>query len=444
MKYDVIVVGGGTSGCAAAYTAARQGLKTLLIEKNTYLGGTMTGALVTPAMKSSDNQINTEFFNNYRDELKKLGGQITYLDGNEGWFNPELGKIALDRLMIQAGVDVLFNTYITEIQSDKKQISGIKISSMANISHKILSPHTETSNCLNKNTTDILSERIETTYIVDATANQSICNALNCNFIEDNNLKQPSSLRFIASGVNLNQFKNFILELDKDRNATTAVDINGNIHLSTACTVDREWALTPIFNKAYQEGVLEKNDLAYFQVFTIPGMRDSVAFNCPRFNKTFEFNDTKALSQELINARESILRIMDFCKKYLPGFNNSFISSIAPMLGERVSRRAIGEYFYKIEDLKSGKKFENPVLISNYPIDVHSNDKNNTKLEKVMQEYQLPVEALKSKDYNNLYFVGRSISADFYAQAALRIIPSCFSMGEGLAKYLARLENKKI
>ena len=34
-----------------------------------------------------------------------------------------------------------------------------------------------------------------------------------------------------------------------------------------------------------------------------------------------------------------------------------------------------------------------------------------------------------------------SVSADFEAQAALRIIPSCFSMGEGIARYIARLEN---
>ena len=55
-----------------------------------------------------------------------------------------------------------------------------------------------------------------------------------------------------------------------------------------------------------------------------------------------------------------------------------------------------------------------------------------------MQDYQFPVEALMSKDINNLFVVGRCVSADFYAQAALRIIPSCFSMGVGLAKYLLK------
>ena len=137
-----------------------------------------------------------------------------------------------------------------------------------------------------------------------------------------------------------------------------------------------------------------------------------------------------------IEGRASILRLSNFCKKYLPGFKNAHISSIANSLGVRVSNRVRGKYIYTVEDLRNGKTFEKPVVISNYPIDVHSDKKDSSKLEKVYKEYQLPIESLIVKD--NLFVIGRCISADFEAQAALRIIPSCFSMGEGLAKYLAK------
>ena len=78
MIYDVVVVGGGTAGCAAAYIAGKLGLKTLLIEKNIHLGGTITSGLVIPVMKSGNSQINTEFRDALIDECKKLGGQTTY------------------------------------------------------------------------------------------------------------------------------------------------------------------------------------------------------------------------------------------------------------------------------------------------------------------------------------------------------------------------------
>ncbi len=459
MNYNLVIAGGGTAGCAAAYIAAKNGLKTLLIEKNTYLGGTMTGALVTPAMKTLNSKINMEFFNEFVSTLKKIGGQITYTDGNEGWFNPELSKIVLDEMLSAAGVNILFDAQVTDITLSGRKICALKVGTPA-INTKILSTYIEP---VAKNTSfynsllsehietiyydnypvepNILSEYIETDYVLDATASQIICKNLNCRFINDNDNKQPSSLRFIASGVDLSKFLPFILEFDKDRTATTGGYINGEIHLSTACTWDKEWALTPLFNQGIDKGILKEQDKAYFQIFTIPGMPQSVAFNCPRFSECADTSNTYTNSRLIIEARKAIVRILNFCKASFPGFKNAYISSIAPMVGVRTSQRALGRYFYTVDDLKNGKKFEHPVLISNYPVDVHSDKKEGAKLEKVLKEYQLPLEALMSADYENLFFAGRSVSCDFYSQAALRIIPSCFSMGEGIAKYIAGLSN---
>ena len=79
-----------------------------MIEKGIHLGGAITSGLVIPVMKSGENQINTNFYENLIFELKKIGGQITY-QNNSGWFNPELTKIALDKMMKDAkekGIDV--------------------------------------------------------------------------------------------------------------------------------------------------------------------------------------------------------------------------------------------------------------------------------------------------------------------------------------------------
>ena len=69
-KYDVIIVGGGTAGVSCAWNCGIKGLKTLLIEQNSFLGGSITSSLVIPAMKTSENAINTDFFDNFYKNLK--------------------------------------------------------------------------------------------------------------------------------------------------------------------------------------------------------------------------------------------------------------------------------------------------------------------------------------------------------------------------------------
>ena len=62
LKYDVVIFCGGTSGCSCAYNCAKQGLKTLLIEKRNHLGGLMTSGLVVPVMKSSVDNLNCDYY----------------------------------------------------------------------------------------------------------------------------------------------------------------------------------------------------------------------------------------------------------------------------------------------------------------------------------------------------------------------------------------------
>lgn len=436
MKYDIVVAGGGTAGCACAYIAGKLGLKVLLVEKNSFLGGTMTSALVTPAMKTSDNNINTEFFSSLMNKLHDIGGQITYPDGNAGWFNPELMKIVLDKIMHEANVTVLFNTKIADIQTSNNYIKALKLS---NCNETICSDNIKQYNKL-------LSEYIETSFLVDGTGDAKIFEKLNCEFLNFSEKRfQPMNLRFIMSGIDLKSFSDWIMNLDSNRDVTTSYTVDGQVHLSTAYTWDsgKNWALTPVFKAGIKKGLITEEDSNYFQVFTIPGMHSSLAFNCPRLigNSNVNPEDSIETSKLLIDARASILRLSTFLKKYFKGFENAYISNIANELGVRVSKRIKGKYTYTIDDLKSGKRFKNPCLISNYPVDIHSTQKDCSTLEHQEQEYMLPIESLQSCNYDNLYAIGRCISADFEAQAALRIIPSCFSTGEGLAKYLAQLTN---
>ena len=425
-KFDVVIVGGGTAGVSCAWNAGRLGLKTLIIERNSFLGGSITSSLVVPAMKTSDNAINTDFYNCLYEKLSSLNGAITYSDGNKGWFNPELTKIALDMLMQEANVEVLYESIISEVYKIPNNKLSVYIDSIDG-------------NNTQGESSELLSLPIETKYLVDSTGDAKICQKLNANFLENfEKDTQPISLRFIMSGINIERFLNWLMEFDTDRNVTTCCTVEGNTYLSTAYTWDNnaKWALNPLFEQALVDNVLTVEDSNYFQLFSLAGTPDSIAFNAPRLLNSYD-NRSKAYTE----GRLSILRLANFCKKYLPGFDNAYISSIANSLGVRVSNRVKGKYVYTYEDLINGKRFDNPVLISNYPVDIHSASKDKSTLEKVYQEYQLPLESLQVDGFDDLFVIGRCISADFKAQAALRIIPSCFSMGEGLAKYLASIKS---
>lgn len=428
-KYDVIIIGGGTAGCAAAYTAGKLGLKTLLIERKVHLGGTITSGLVVPAMKCGDNQINTEFYSDLTAELNRLGGQATYQD-NPGWFNPELTKMALDNLMLTANVEVFFDTHIQDVIVKDRKIKRIIISK------EILSVYNDEI----ESGKEKLSVSIGARYVIDATGDCEIGKLCGCKFLEEKDEHQPVSLRFMMGGVDVPHFAVWLKNYDPDRNVTTVEDVDGFIHLSTAYTWDKDkkWALAPLFDDAVKKGVLKDHDRNYFQIFTVAGMPTTIAFNCPRIVDYANNLEVKNISKALILARRIIYRLAEFCRIYFPGFENSYISNIADMLGIRVSRRIKGKYVYTIDDVKSGKKFEHPVVVSNYPIDVHSKKRGKSTLH-IVQDYQLPLESLMSDDIDNLFVAGRCISADFMAQGALRVQASCFSMGEGVAKYIKTL-----
>ena len=191
VKYDFVVVGGGTAGCAAAYTAGKLGFKTLLVEKNAHLGGSITSGLVVPAMKAGKNQINTDFFNILCEELHKIGGQITYQD-NKGWFNPELTKIVLDKLMKDVGVEVVFGAKVKSVNIENHIIKSLGI----------LSPYNDSI----QNVKEILSAPIETRYVIDATGNCEVGKICNCNFLQKETETQPLSLRFMMGNVDLKRF----------------------------------------------------------------------------------------------------------------------------------------------------------------------------------------------------------------------------------------------
>lgn len=419
LKYDVVIIGGGAAGISCAYNSAKLGLKTLLIEKNIHLGGLITSGLVFPVMKLEHLGINTDFYSDLISEAKNQNACITYSDGNTGWFNQELMKNVFDILLEKINCDVLFEVSDFNVKRKDNEFN-LKLF------------------------TNTLSLHIDTNYLVDGTGDGKIFRKLHLKFLEDKNEKQSLSLRFTMSNVNSKEFAKWISETDKDRNVTTVCEIDGETYFSTAYTWDngRNWALKPFFDDAVSKGILKDSDRAYFQIFSIPKASGSVGFNCPRLLNDGNTDESSPFycSKLITEGRKRINRITNFCRIYLKGFENAYVSNIADSLGVRESGRIKGKHVFSVQDIISGKKPKNIALASNYPIDIHSDKKDGGELKFTDNIWYLPLESLMSKDYDNLFAVGRCLSAEFKAHAAVRTQMNCFSMGEAVAKYIHKNE----
>ena len=419
-KWDLIVAGGGTSGVAAAISAARAGCKVLIIEKNSFLGGTATAALVTPMMKNitdSGKNLTQGIVLEVLDRLAKTGNSAKFNDGNPGWFNPEMLKCVLDDFCEENKVVTLFDTVVIGTEIENNNIKSIK--------------------CFNKGG----ETEFEAKYYIDATGDADLAAFAGVPF--ESKEHQTMSLRFIMTNVNLDAFSQWLTELDPD-SSVTAIDYHDydTILLTTAHTWDNlGWKLRPFFGSAVREGLLKDEDAAYFQVFSIPGQKNSIALNCPRISAKHELDplNPEDISYAYKQGRKQIRRLAAFCKKYLTGFEEAYISQIAPQLGIRDSRRINGLYKLTEDDILSAKKCNNPVAKSNYPVDIHAKEKGKNELKHLApdQYYEIPLESLIPKKIENLLVVGRCISATFKAQASIRIQPNCWSMGEYAGKYIA-------
>jgi flavin-dependent dehydrogenase len=126
-KYDLIVVGGGISGVAAAVSAAREGLKVLLLEKFGSLGGAMSNSLVYPFMRhvvrgDSGKVTSAGIFTEMKERREKYN--------DLSW---ETFKFVFDDMVSEAGVDVLFHTTAFEVKTEGRYLKSVKVATKSGV-----------------------------------------------------------------------------------------------------------------------------------------------------------------------------------------------------------------------------------------------------------------------------------------------------------------------
>lgn len=379
--YDIIVLGGGFTGCAAAEAAAKQGKSVLLLEASGYLGGAASNCLIYPFMcwwtRIDDGEggkkrhdLSRGLFTEYHAELQNRGG-----------FKDETLKVILDERMTAAGVQVLFHAALCGVEKDGAHINSVSVTTKAGI----LTFYAK--------------------MFIDCTGDADLCVMADVPTKlgrEADELCQPMTLCFRVCNVDKNAF----------------------------------FAARQIWQTKYKEWQADgkiTNPREDILVFDHP-IEGVLHFNTTRIvkhNPVDPFDVTRAEME----ARRQVIEIMDFFRENnIPGMENARLVYTAPSIGVRESRMLIGDYVMTGEDLVACTKFDDAIAAGNYDIDIHNPEGSGTSHYYFPDGawYTIPYRSLipKAEDADNLLVGGRCISANHEAQASIRIMPICATTGE--------------
>ncbi|MBE7043004.1 MAG: FAD-dependent oxidoreductase [Ruminococcaceae bacterium] len=393
-QYDLIVAGGGLTGVAAAVSAAREGLSVLLIEKNGCLGGAISNNLVYPFMfywlSSSEAKqrqyLNAGIFLEIREREHIYCQSCNESEESlESLFKPEYYKFILDDMVTEAGVDVLFHATLFKTQTKDRKVQSVQV----------VTPSGEIS--------------LSADFFIDATGNGDLMAQAGCDYQlgrESDGLCQPMTTCFRMSGVNIEQFKKEHKQLNE------------------------------LYQQQQKEGKI-KNPRENILVFYGIG-KDIIHFNTTRIIK---LNPTDAfdVSQAEIEARRQVYEMVHFLKENSTAFEHSTIINIANEIGIRESRKLKGVHILNQDELKNMVDFEDSIAVGNYEIDIHNPAGGGTThyYFKEGEYYQIPYRCLLPKEFDNMLVAGRCLSATHEAQASVRIMPICTSMGQAAGTAVA-------
>jgi FAD dependent oxidoreductase len=422
---DVLVIGGGNAGCAAAVAAARHGAKTLLVERYGFLGGTATAAMVGPWMTfhSGSKRIVGGIAQELVERLVRKGGSPGHVLDSSDYvstitpFDPEIHKAVLFEMMHEAGVDLLLHAYFLRALMREGGVEGATFATVAG------------------------EREYRAAYTIDTTADAYVAASAGVATQQgdERGRVQPASLMFRLSHVDLSKTATYV-RMHPDQMRTS---LKAHERLAPAMTAVA--GLYDLWNDALEHGeVSVPRELVSFFISPYP---DEVTVNMTRVTNVDPLNPDD-LTRAEVQAREQVMQLLEFFRKRVPGFEDARIAATGTQIGIRESRRIVGEYTLTRDDVLQARRFEDAVARSAYPIDIHNPSGSGTVTHRLPagESYEIPYRCMVPASVDRLLVAGRCISTTHEALASTRLTPTVMSLGQaaGTAAALARQSGKRM
>ena len=396
-EVDVLVVGGGPAGVGAAFSAARRGAKTLIVEQFNCLGGVATAAGHGHISKYDDeglgNRIVGGIANEIADRVVKAG--IGIRDSRGIMFEVEGLKFLLEQMAGESQTELLYHTFFCDSIVEDATITGAVIQ--------------------NKNGRQIIRAK----RVVDCTGDGDVSFHAGCEY-EVGRAKdqrcQPVTLMFTIGGVDWDKTWNFRTQyIQRHDGARDA------------------WKLEEVYAEAVRNGDMRPFQTGNMGWWWTPTRPDQVGIN---FTHVIHIDSTKAeeLTQATMEARKQAYETIAVYRKYIPGMEKCYMVSTPNTIGIRETRRILGEYVLNEEDLKNQRTFADAICYGAFFVDIHNID--GPGMDPTIWhppkgfKYQIPYRSLVPRRIENLLVAGRCISCTHIALGSIRVMVQCLATGE--------------
>lgn len=417
--YDVVVVGGGCAGVAAAISAAKNGAKTLLVEAGSMIGGELiTGLPVDGAMNARGEWIVGGVLKEILDEHERLGGYVGPVkDWRLIWYvciDPEIMKIAVSNVVRRYGVHVWMYSFADDVVVNNGEVTGIVV--------------------LNKRRRTLVSAKV----VIDCSGDGDVSIMAGADSMVSNELGefQPLTMLFRISGVETMPLLKY------------CVDQPENLALGESEWMGQELTPKECAQKLYEQGQpavffkgngpliqsgIARNEIsptALIGIIPVSSDRKEVSVNTTRI-ANIDATDTVALSDAFGGLIDQAWSCIRFMRKNIPGFENSHFCGLAHRIGIRETRRVVGEYVLTGDDVREARKSKGSIGKGSHHIDIHQDGIKQVRIPvKHGGSYDMPYEMLIVKGLKNVYVAGRCMSADREAHGSARVMGPCMAQGE--------------